>query len=103
MPITLAKAGAKLRAELPVSTARTCKVRGVVAPHLFVQTPEGPVQLLLLTEHRFLKRHSAEGLGLRAELVPVGTHSVAIFADNPAALANGREMARLIAWTPDAG
>jgi hypothetical protein len=101
---TLAKAGATLQGELPISTARTCKVRGVVAPHLFVQTPEGPVQILLLTEHRFFKRHSAEGLGLRAELVPVGTHSVAVFADNEGALANGREIARqYIAWTSDAG
>jgi len=100
---TLAKAGAKLEGEFPVSTARTCKVRGVVAPHLFVQTPQGPVQLLLLTEHRFLTRHRSEGLGLRAELVPVGTHSVAVFADNEGALANGREIARSIAWSPDAG
>ena len=57
---------------LPVSTARTCKVRGVVAPHLFVQTPDGPVQFLLLTEHRFLIPHSSEELGYHAELVPVG-------------------------------
>lgn len=100
---TLAKAGARLQGELPVSTARTCKVRGVVAPHLFVQTPEGPVQLLLLSEHRFLMRHSASGLGLHAELVPVGSHSVAVFADNEGAMARGRDIARqYIAWFPDA-
>ena len=100
---TLAKAGARLQGELPVSTARTCKVRGVVAPHLFVQTPEGPVQLLLLSEHRFLTRHSSSGLGLHAELVPVGAHSVAVFADNEAAMARGRDIARqYIAWIPDA-
>jgi hypothetical protein len=100
---TLAKAGARLRGQLPVSTARTCKVRGVVAPHLFVQTPAGPVQLLLLSEHRFLMRHESAALGLHAELVPVGSHSVAVFADTEAALARGREIARQqIEWAPDA-
>jgi hypothetical protein len=98
---TLAKAGARLQSVIPVSTARTCKVRGVVAPHLFVQTSEGPVQLLLLTEHRFITRHSARQQGLHAELVPVGAHSVAVFADSEAAVAKGREIAQqTIEWTP---
>lgn len=98
---TLAKAGARLQSVIPVSTARTCKVRGVVAPHLFVQTDQGPVQLLLLTEHRFLMRHAAQKLGLHAELVPVGAHSVAVFAESEAAVAKGREIARQsIEWTP---
>jgi hypothetical protein len=100
---TLARAGATLQGPLPVSTARTCKVRGVVAPHLFVQTPEGPVQLLLLTEHRFLTRHSATGLGLRAELVPVGSHSVAVFAESEQAIARARELAHQVDWNHDAG
>ena len=100
---TLAKAGARLQGSLPVSTARTCKVRGVVAPHLFVQTPDGPVQLLLLSEHRFMMRHSSSGLGLHAELVPVGSHSVAVFADTEGAMARGRDIARQhIEWIPDA-
>jgi len=98
---TLAKAGARLHAGLPVSTVRTCKVRGVVAPHLFVQTPDGPVQLLLLTEHRFLFAHSAEKLGLRAELVPVGRHSVAVIAATDAAVEQGiRMVGQAIDWSP---
>lgn len=100
---TLAKAGASLQGSLPVSTVRTCKVRGVVAPHLFVQTPEGPVQILLLTEHRFVTRHSSAGLGLRAELVPVGSHSVAVFAESEQAIARGREIAQQVDWNRDAG
>jgi hypothetical protein len=101
---TLAKAGAHLQGSLAVSTLRTCKVRGVVAPHLFIQTPDGPVQLLLLSEHRFFTRHSSAGLGLRAEIVPVGSHSVAVFADSEGAVAIGRELARQsIQWAPDAG
>jgi hypothetical protein len=101
---TLAKAGARLHGSLVVSTLRTCKVRGAVAPHLFIQTPDGPVQLLLLTEHRFFTRHSSAGLGLRAEIVPVGSHSVAVFASSEGAVAHGRELARQsISWVPDAG
>lgn len=98
---TLAKAGARLNRMLPVSTARTCKVRGVVAPHLFVQTPDGPVQLLLLTEHRFLIPHSAEKMGYRAELVPVGNHSVAVIGASDAAVEQGIRMVnQAFDWSP---
>lgn len=92
--VTLAKVGARLDGAVAISTLRTCKVRGAVAPHLFVQTPSGPVQILLLTEHRFLTSHDSSGFGLQAELVPIGSHSVAVFADNADAMARGREIAR---------
>ena len=96
---TLAKAGARMNESLPVSTARTCKVRGVVAPHLFVQTPDGPVQLLLLTEHRFLVSHSTDRMGYHAELVPVGRHSVAVIGTSKAAVERGIELtSRSIEW-----
>ena len=91
---TVAKAGARLTRLLPVSTARTCKVRGVVAPHLFVQTSDGPVQLLLLTEHRFYLEHSAVKMGYHAELVPVGDHSVAVIGTSDAAVEQGIKLAR---------
>ena len=98
---TVAKAGARLNRMLPVSTARTCKVRGVVAPHLFVQTPDGPVQLLLLTEHHFYVTHSAQKRGLHAELVPVGNHSVAVIAASDAAVEQGVRMVnQSFDWSP---
>ncbi|HEY6123519.1 MAG TPA: DUF3379 family protein, partial [Steroidobacteraceae bacterium] len=98
---TLAKAGARLQSAIPVSTVRTCKVRGVVAPHLFVQTPDGPVQLLLLTEHRFLMSHATDKQGYHAELVPVGNHSVAVIAATDAAVQQGVRMVRQsIDWSP---
>jgi len=98
---TVAKAGARLNRMLPVSTARTCKVRGVVAPHLFVQTPDGPVQLLLLTEHHFYLTHSTQKRGLHAELVPVGNHSVAVIAANDAAVEQGVRMVnQSFDWSP---
>lgn len=102
--LTLAKAGARLDGSVLISTLRTCKVRGVVAPHLFVQTPAGPVQILLLTEHRFLMGHRSSDFGLQAELVPIGEHSVAVFAENAEAVARGREIARQsIHWANDPG
>ncbi|HEU5136836.1 MAG TPA: DUF3379 family protein [Steroidobacteraceae bacterium] len=98
---TLAKAGARLSSAIPVSTVRTCKVRGVVAPHLFVQTPDGPAQLLLLTEHRFLLSHATDKQGYHAELVPVGNHSVAVIAASEAAVQHGVRMVRQsIDWSP---
>jgi len=98
---TVAKAGARLTRLPAVSTARTCKVRGVVAPHLFVQTPDGPVQLLLLTEHRFYLEHSAVKMGYHAELVPVGAHSVAVIGASEAAVEQGIRIARSsIEWLP---
>jgi hypothetical protein len=102
--LTLAKAGARLEGSVSISTLRTCKVRGVVAPHLFVQTPAGPVQILLLTEHHFLMRHGSSDFGLQAELVPIGQHAVAVFAENADAVARGREIARQsIRWANDPG
>ena len=98
---TVAKAGARLNRMLPVSTARTCKVRGVVAPQLFVQTPDGPVQLLLLTEHHFYLTHSTQKRGLHAELVPVGNHSVAVIAASDAAVEQGVRMVnQSFDWSP---
>jgi hypothetical protein len=97
----LAKAGARLQRSLAVSTVRTCKVRGVVAPHLFVQTPEGPVQFLLLTEHRFLVSHSTRKDGYHAELVPVGNHSVAVIGGSDAAVTTGARLASAaFEWSP---
>jgi hypothetical protein len=99
--LALAKAGARMRGDLPVSTARTCKIRGVVAPHLIMQTEEGAVALLLLTEERLLLRHSAVRQGYAAKLVPVGDHSIAVVGTSDAAVASGAEMAsRSIYWLP---
>ena len=37
---------------LPFSIARTCKIRGIVAPHLVMQTSDGAVAILLLSKER---------------------------------------------------
>lgn len=99
---TVAKAGARLNGDLPVSTARTCKIRGAIAPHLIMQTPDGAVALLLLSQEKLYTAHSAEKSGYRAELVPIGDHSIAVVGTSEAAVARGAEMASAaIEWAPD--
>jgi hypothetical protein len=100
---TLAKAGARLNGELPISVARTCKIRGAVAPHLIMQTPDGVVAVLLLTNEKLYLPHSSEGQGYRAELVPVGDHSIAVVGTSEAAVEQGAQMASsAIDWAPAA-
>jgi hypothetical protein len=100
---TLAKAGARLNGELPVSVARTCKIRGAVAPHLIMQTPDGVVAVLLLTNEKLYLPHSSEKQGYRAELVPVGDHSIAVIGTSEEAVEQGAKMASAaIDWAPDA-
>ena len=98
---TLAKAGARLNGELPVSVARTCKIRGTVAPHLIMQTPDGVVAVLLLTREKLYLPHSSEKMGYRAELVPVGEHSIAVVGTSEAAVEKGAQLAsQAIEWAP---
>src|SRR5262245_28026183 len=59
----LAKAGAQLAAAMPVSVARVCKIRGVVAPHLIMQTRDGAVAVLVLPRERTWLPHSFESQG----------------------------------------
>jgi hypothetical protein len=90
----LKKAGAELIAELPVSIARICKVRGNVAPHLIVQTRDGAVHVMVLSEERFWRSHSFAGAGYRGKLVPQGKHSFAVIGTSQAAVDEGAELAK---------
>jgi hypothetical protein len=90
----LKKAGADLVAELPVSIARLCKVRGTVAPHLIVQTRDGPVHLMILSEERFWRTYSFEHAGYQGKLVPQGKHSFAVIGASEAAVEEAAELAR---------
>ena len=97
--ITMAKAGARMASSLPFSIARTCKIRGIVAPHFVMQTSEGAVAILLLSKERMLTAHSFEELGYQGQIVPMGSHSIAVIgtsrqpssrgAGSPAAPSNG--------------
>ena len=96
---TMAKAGAHMSGSLPFSIARTCKIRGVVAPHFVMQTSDGAVAILLLSKERVLMPHSFTELGYQGELVPAGKHSIAIIGTSKEAVAQASELAsRSIEW-----
>ena len=89
---TLAAGGAALITELPISIARTCKIRGNVAPHLVLQTRDGAVAVLLLTKERMLMPHSFVEKGYEGTLVPKGSHSIAVVGKSKTAVAEGAEL-----------
>jgi hypothetical protein len=95
----LAKAGAELVAELPVSIARICKVRGHVAPHLIIQTRDGAVHVMVLSEQRFWKRHRFANEEYTGAFVPQGKHSFAVIGRSQAAVDEATELAKdAIEW-----
>jgi hypothetical protein len=97
---TMAKAGAHMAGSLPFSIARTCKIRGIVAPHFVMQTSDGAVAILLLSKERMLTPHSFEELGYQGRIVPMGSHSIAVIGTNKAAVEEGSELAsRSIEWS----
>lgn len=79
---TLAKAGAWMDPQSPVSIARTCKIRGVVAPHLIMQTSAGPVAVLVMPQQKLRATRSFEELGYRGAIMPTGHGSIAFVAAN---------------------
>ena len=96
---TMAKAGAHMSGSLPFSIARTCKIRGVVAPHFVMQTSDGAVAILLLSKERVLMPHSFTELGYQGELVPAGKHSIAIIGTSKEAVEQASSLAsRSIEW-----
>jgi hypothetical protein len=97
---TMAKAGARMAGSLPFSIARTCKIRGVVAPHFVMQTSDGAVAILLLSKERMLTPHSFEELGYQGEIVPMGSHSIAVIGTSKAAVEEASQLAsQSIEWS----
>ena len=90
----LKKAGAELIADLPVSIARICKVRGNVAPHLIVQTRDGAVHVMVLSEERFWRSHSFAQNGYQGRLVPQGKHAFALIGTSEAAVEEAAQLAK---------
>ncbi len=90
----LKKAGAELIADLPVSIARVCKVRGNVAPHLIIQTRDGAVHVMVLSEERFWRSHSFVQDGYQGKLVPQGKHAFAVIGTSEAAVEEAAELAK---------
>ncbi len=80
----LAQSGLRLRAGAgPVSYAMSCWFRGQYVPHLVMQTDQGPVTILLLSESQGPKQpESFEEGGYRGVVIPAPRGAVAVVAQD---------------------
>ncbi|HUQ08967.1 MAG TPA: DUF3379 family protein [Steroidobacteraceae bacterium] len=74
----LARAGVHFDSSMPVVYASPCPFRGHVAPHLVLQTAQGPVTVMLLSHEKIAARESFEEQGYQGVLLPAGEGSVAL-------------------------
>lgn len=80
----LARAGVHFDSSLPVVYASPCVLRGYVAPHLVVQTGQGPVTVMLLPGEKIAQRQVFVEDGLEGVLLPAGDGSVAVLTQGGA-------------------
>jgi len=83
-----------------VSYASSCPFRGHRVPHLVVQTPKGPVTVMVLVHEPLRKSMQFEEQGYRGTLVPVPGHgSLAVLMQDSGVSA--AEIARIAAQVDD--
>lgn len=95
----LRQAGVEFDTRLPVVYANACPFRGQRVPHFVVQTPTGPMTVMLLTHQRVAERTSFYEQGYRGVLLPAGDGSVALLSregEVPAQLAT--DIAGAVRW-----
>jgi hypothetical protein len=89
-----------------VSYASSCTFRGHKVPHLVVQTPEGPVTVMVLVHESVRKPQDFDEQGYRGAIVPMPGHgSLAVLARGakiPARDVDGiaARVRDAIVWTP---
>jgi hypothetical protein len=84
---------------LPVVYANACPFRGQRVPHFVVQTPTGPMTIMLLAHQRVAERMAFSEQGYRGVLLPAGDGSVALLSregEVPAQLA--ADIAGAVRW-----
>lgn len=75
----LARSGVKVRDGMPgISYASSCWFRGRHVPHLVVQTPSGPVTVMVLPDEQVAGRVAFAEAGYRGVLVPAQRGSIAV-------------------------
>jgi len=81
----LKRANMTLDPKTAVSYANACGFRGNVVPHLVVQTPQGPVTVMVLIHESVSKQQEFDEHGYRGTIVPVPKHgSIAVLTRTPA-------------------
>jgi Protein of unknown function (DUF3379) len=89
-----------------VSYASSCSFRGHKVPHLVVQTPKGPVTVMVLVHEPIVRPQEFDEHGYRGTIVPMPGHgSLAVLARGaqmPAAEVDGiaERVRDAIVWTP---
>ena len=67
-----------------VSYANSCEFRGQVVPHLVVQSPRGPVTVMVLTHEAVSKARHFDEQGYRGTILPIPQHgSIAVLMRAP--------------------
>ncbi|HEX3912007.1 MAG TPA: DUF3379 family protein [Steroidobacteraceae bacterium] len=83
-----------------VSYASSCEFRGHRVPHLVVQTPSGPVTVMVLVHEPVRKAVQFDEQGYRGTIVPVPGHgSIAVLMRDPSA--DRDQIARIAARVDD--
>ena len=83
-----------------VSYATSCPFRGHRVPHLVVQTPEGPVTVMVLVHEPLRKSMQFDEQGYRGTLVPVPGHgSIAVLMQDSGV--SSAQIARIAAQVDD--
>jgi hypothetical protein len=83
-----------------VSYASSCTFRGYKVPHLVVQTPSGPVTVMVLVHESVRKPTQFDDQGYRGTIVPVPGHgSIAVLMRDPGVAAS--EVERIAARVDD--
>lgn len=81
----LSRSGVRLAKDLPgITYAHSCRFRGRQVPHLIVQTPEGPVTVLVLPHERVERTVPFDEGGYRGTLVPAPLGSIAVLTRDEA-------------------
>jgi hypothetical protein len=69
-----------------VTYAQSCWFRGHYVPHLVLQTPQGPVTVLILRHQQVSARRTFREAGMSGVLVPAGSGSIAVLSKDGADL-----------------
>src|SRR5204863_4080374 len=73
-------AGVEFDTTMPVVYASACAFRGRTVPHLVVQSPQGPLTVMLLAHEKVSRRTAFSEQGFSGVLLPSGAGSVAVLA-----------------------
>jgi len=94
----LRRSGVALAPDAPfVSYAQSCWFRGRYVPHLVVQTPDGPMTVMVLPHERVATPALLDEGGYRVMIVPAAHGAIAVLAQGPVAATRIEEIVARVA------